>query len=137
LSSRVCISLGAALAALAVALGAFGAHGLKDRLPQWYTEPARAAEMLANWETAVRYQMYAAIGIVLVGLWCGQQKGGRGTWPAANLLIGTLLFSGPLYGWVLTELKPLVRIVPLGGLAMIAGWLIFAWQAFADRGSRE
>jgi len=46
---------------------------------------------------------------------------------------GTLLFSGMLYGWVLTESKTLVMIVPLGGLAMIAGWLIFAVQAFMDR----
>jgi uncharacterized membrane protein YgdD (TMEM256/DUF423 family) len=129
--------LGAALAGLAVALGAFGAHGLKDRLPQWYTGLGRAAEMLASWETAVRYQMYGALGIVLIGLWCGQQKGRRGTWPAASLLIGTLLFSGMIYGWVLTESKPLVMIVPLGGLTMIAGWSIFAWQAFADRGPSE
>jgi len=133
LSPRLCISLGAALAALAVGLGAFGAHGLKDQLPQWYTEPGRAAEMLANWETAVRYQMYAAIGIVLVGLWSAQRTGRRPIWSAMNLLVGTLLFSGMLYGWVLTESKTLVMIVPLGGLAMIAGWLIFAVQAFLDR----
>lgn len=137
MSPRVCIALGAALAAVAVGLGAFGAHGLKDRLPQWYTEPGRAAEMLAHWETAVRYQMYAGIGVVLVGLWSGLQKGRRCLWPAANLLVGTLLFSGMLYGWVLTELKPLVMIVPVGGVAMIAGWLTFAWQAFSDRGPKE
>ena len=73
MSPRVCIALGALLAALAVALGAFGAHGLKDQLPRWYTEPGRAEEMLANWETAVRYQLYSAIGIVLVGLWGSQR----------------------------------------------------------------
>lgn len=133
MSPRFCISLGAALAALAVGLGAFGAHGLKDQLPRWYTEPGRADEMLANWETAVRYQIYAAIGIVLVGLWSSQQKGRRPIWSAMNLLVGTLLFSGMLYGWVVTESKTLVMIVPLGGLAMIAGWLIFAVQAFLDR----
>jgi uncharacterized membrane protein YgdD (TMEM256/DUF423 family) len=129
--------LGAALAGLAVALGAFGAHGLKDQLPQWYSEPGRAAEMLANWETAVRYQMYAAIGVVLVGLWSAQHKGRLPVWAAVNLVVGTLFFSGMLYAWVLTESKPLVMIVPLGGLAMIAGWLIFAWQALSDRGPRE
>jgi uncharacterized membrane protein YgdD (TMEM256/DUF423 family) len=89
--------------------------------------------MLASWETGVRYQMYAAIGIVLVGLWSAQQKGRRPLWSAANLLAGTLLFSGILYGWVLTESKTLVMMVPLGGLAMIAGWLIFAVQALLDR----
>lgn len=135
MSPHLCISLGAALAGLAVALGAFGAHGLKDQLPQWYTEPGRTVEMLANWETAVRYQMYAAIGMVLVGLWSALQKGRRPTWAAANLLIGALLFSGMLYAWVLTESKPLVLIVPLGGVAMIAGWLIFAGQALRDRES--
>jgi uncharacterized membrane protein YgdD (TMEM256/DUF423 family) len=77
LSPRVCISLGAALAALAVGLGAFGAHGLKQQLPLWYPEANRAAEMLTSWETGVRYQMYAALGIVLVGLWSAQQKGRR------------------------------------------------------------
>jgi uncharacterized membrane protein YgdD (TMEM256/DUF423 family) len=133
LSPRVCISLGAALAALAVGLGAFGAHGLKQQLPLWYPEANRAAEMLTSWETGVRYQMYAALGIVLVGLWSAQQKGRRPLWSAMNLFAGTILFSGMLYGWVLTESKPLVRIVPLGGLAMVTGWLIFAVQAFLDR----
>ena len=137
MSPRVCIALGAAVAALAVGLGAFGAHGLKAQLPQWYTEPGRAEEMLVNWETAVRYQLYSAIGIVLVGLWSGQQQGRRSIWAAVSLLIGTLLFSGMLYGWVLTESKTLVRIVPLGGVAMIAGWLIFATQALWDRALRE
>lgn len=129
--------LGALSAAIAVSLGAFGAHGLEQQLPKWYTEPGRAAEMLATWETAVRYQMYAAIGIVLVGLWTTQQKGRRPTWAAANLLVGTALFSGMLYGWVLTESKPLVRIVPIGGVTMIVGWLTFAWQAFVNPGPNE
>lgn len=137
MSPRVCIALGALLAAIAVALGAFGAHALKDQLPKWYTEPGRATEMLATWETAVRYQMYTAIGIVLVGLWTSLQKGRRPTWSVTSLVVGTLLFSGLLYAWVLTELKPLVMIVPVGGVAMIAGWLIFAWQAFADRAPKE
>jgi uncharacterized membrane protein YgdD (TMEM256/DUF423 family) len=137
LSPRVCIALGLLLAAIAVALGAFGAHGLKDQLPKWYKEPGRAAEMLATWETAVRYQMYSAIGIVFVGLWSSLQKGRGATWASASLLIGTLLFSGMLYAWVVTEFKPLVMIVPAGGVAMIAGWLTFAWQAFADRAPKE
>jgi uncharacterized membrane protein YgdD (TMEM256/DUF423 family) len=92
--------------------------------------------MLANWETAVRYQMYSAVGIVLVGLWSAQQKGRRPIWAAANLLVGTLLFSGMLCGWVLTESKPLVMIVPIGGVAMIAGWAVFAWQVFSESQSK-
>jgi uncharacterized membrane protein YgdD (TMEM256/DUF423 family) len=128
--------LGALSAAIAVALGAFGAHGLEQQLPKWYTEPGRAAEMLATWETAVRYQMYAAIGILQYGLWSSIQKGRRPR-GAASLVAGTLLFSGLLYAWVLTESKPLVMLVPLGGLAMIVGWLMFAFQAFANPGPSE
>lgn len=133
MSPRVCVSLGAFVAAVAVMLGAFGAHLLKDKLPQWYPEPGRSAELLAAWDTGVRYQMYAAVGIALVGLWAGQRAGRRPTWSTVFLLVGTLLFSSMLFGWVLTASKPLVRIVPIGGLLMIVGWLVFAWQALWEK----
>jgi uncharacterized membrane protein YgdD (TMEM256/DUF423 family) len=121
--------LGALLAALAVVLGAFGAHLLKAKLAQWYPEEDRATELLATWETGVRYQLYSAVGIIVAGLWGAQRAGRRPTLAVACLLLGTLLFSGMLYAWVLTAAKPLVAVVPIGGVAMISGWLVFAWQA--------
>jgi uncharacterized membrane protein YgdD (TMEM256/DUF423 family) len=126
---RYCVAFGALLAAIAVGLGAMGAHVLRERLlPQWYPDPERAAAMLLTWETGIRYQMFAAIGVVLIGVWASAADR-RPMFAPGLLLLGMLLFSGMLYGWVLTELKALVMIVPLGGLAMIAGWLVFAWQA--------
>lgn len=132
MSPRICVSVGASLAALAIMLGAFGAHWLEQKLPKWYTEPGRAEEMLATWETGVRYHVYSAFGIIVVGLWAAQSSGRRPTWAAMLLLLGALLFSGMIYGWVLTESKQMVMTVPIGGLAMIAGWLVFAWQAWRD-----
>ena len=102
------------LAALAVALGAFGAHALKATL---------SPEHLVTWETAVRYQMYAAVGIQLGSL----QKGSRT--PLWLLALGSLLFSGSFYLLCLTGLRWLGAITPLGGLAMIAGWLLLGREA--------
>lgn len=102
------------LAALGVALGAFGAHALKATL---------SPELLITWETAVRYQMYAAFGIQL-GSW--QRGSGRPLW---FLALGCLLFSGSLYMLCLTGLRWLGAITPLGGLAMIAGWLLLGREA--------
>lgn len=135
MSPRVCLSLGAWLAGLAVVLGAFGAHLLKDRLPGWYG-PVRGSEMLANWETGIRYQMYAALAIVAAGLWAGQAEGRRPTWPAVAQLVGIALFSGFLCAYVLTGERKLASVVPIGGLAMILGWLLFAWQVLWDRSSK-
>jgi len=133
MAPRICISLGAWIAGLAVMLGAFGAHLLKEQLPKWYPEHGRSQEMSANWETAVRYQMYSSIGLIAAGLWAAQRLGRRPTWPGVLFLAGTLLFSGMLYAFVLTEAKPLVIFVPFGGLAMIAGWLLFAWQVLWEK----
>ena len=132
MSPRVCLSLGAWLAGLAVILGAFGAHLIKDRLPGWYG-PGRASEMLANWETGTRYQMYAALAIVAVGLWAGQRAGRRPTWPALAQTAGIVLFSGSLCAYVLTGDKRFAMVVPVGGFAMIVGWLIFAWQVLREK----
>lgn len=101
-------------AALAVALGAFGAHALKATLPP---------ELLVTWETAVRYQMYAAFGIQLGAL----QRGSQG--PLWFLALGSLFFSGSLYLLCLTGVRWLGAITPLGGLALIAGWLLLGREA--------
>lgn len=106
---------GALLAAIGVALGAFGAHALQRTL-----EP-RALEW---WHTAVQYQMWNAIGVVALGA-LSIRTG------AAALLIGggTLIFSGSLYAMALTDARWLGMVTPVGGLLMIAGWLLAAWRA--------
>jgi uncharacterized membrane protein YgdD (TMEM256/DUF423 family) len=111
------IFLGALLAALAVGLGAIGAHALKDQL---------SAEQMATYHTAVQYQMYHAIGIVLAGLLARFR---RSPWFAAAawmMLAGIVLFSGFLYGWLVTGRRFFVYPVPAGGVAFIVGWVCMA-----------
>ena len=108
-------------------MGAFGAHGLQEWLPKHF--PDDAAKRLANWESAVRYQMYHALAIILVGVVTCQFPKLPIRLPACFFLIGITLFSGCLYGWVLTDIKPLVMIVPLGGVSLIVGWILFAISA--------
>lgn len=108
------MQIGAILAALAVALGAFAAHALKTRL-----DPT----MLANFETGVRYQMYAALAMMALGNQGTQMRGPF--W----LSIGTLIFSGTLYLLALTGLKWLGAITPIGGVLMIVGFVMAAIDA--------
>ena len=118
------IILGASLAALAVGLGAMGAHALQDQL---------SAEQLATYHTAVQYQMYHAIGIVLAGLLALQR---RSWWFAAAawmMLAGIVLFSGFLYAWLATGRVFFVYPVPVGGVAFIAGWVMIAIGAMGLR----
>ncbi len=104
---------------IAVGLGAFGAHALKERL---------TPELLTVFETGVRYQFYHVIALLAVA-WV-IHLGGQGAARAAGWLfiVGTLLFSGSLYALALSGLRVLGAITPFGGLAFLAGWLILAWQ---------
>ncbi|HTY57908.1 MAG TPA: DUF423 domain-containing protein [Bacteroidota bacterium] len=109
---------GAFSACAAVALGAFGAHGLRQTIPP---------DMLAVYETGVRYQMYHALGLIAAGLAglaqgaAGRRLLGAAAWAFA---IGTLLFSGSLYGLALTGIRWLGAVTPAGGLAFLAGWAL-------------
>ncbi|MBL9122329.1 MAG: DUF423 domain-containing protein [Planctomycetaceae bacterium] len=133
---RTLLLAGGLLAALAVAAGAFGAHGLEARLdPAQASSPeeaARRTRQLENFKTAAEYQLTSAIGIVLAGFagaFAQQSAGARSKWSAAAaiaFLLGILLFSGGLYAWVLTEQKLFVAIVPVGGTAFILGWTLLA-----------
>ena len=120
---KIFILLGSVSAFLAVALGAFGAHGLKNRV---------TPEMLSVWETSVLYHLVHALGLLLIGILCHlMPEIGLVRNAGWSLLIGTLLFSGSLYVLVLTGVKPLGMITPLGGVAYLAGWLLLAiaaWQ---------
>ena len=115
---------GCGLAAFGVAFGALGAHALEAWLPGQFGEED-AAKRLGYWETGVRYQMYHAIGLVLIGLTPVIRSGARNI-AGGLMLLGTILFSGCLYGWVLTDIQPLVSVVPIGGVCLIISWLAFA-----------
>ncbi len=118
------ITLGGLLAALAVGLGAIGAHALKSQL---------TAEQLATYQTAVQYQMYHAIGLVLIGL---LEMHHRSRWfdgAGWSMLVGIVLFSGLLYAWLATGRRFFVYPVPVGGVAFIFGWVLLAIGALAQK----
>ena len=119
---RLFIALGALSGAMAVALGAFGAHGLKARLP---------ADLLATFETGVRYQMYHALALLAVA-WAMTRWSGSNLPAAAGWLFvaGTVLFSFSLYLLALTGQRWLGAITPLGGVAFVAGWVCLALAAW-------
>jgi uncharacterized membrane protein YgdD (TMEM256/DUF423 family) len=113
------IAAGALLAALSIAAGAFGAHGLADRL-----EP-RSLEL---WETAARYLIYAAFGLLAVGL--SGERLGRGAAVAGwSLLAGGVVFSGTVAALALGAPRWLGAVTPLGGLLLIAGFVALAVAA--------
>src|SRR6185312_11397637 len=112
---RFALLAGALLAATGVALGAFGAHGLKDML---------SPETLGWWQTGVQYQMWHAIGLVAIG--AARLPGSRvAVW---LLTLGTLIFAGSLYVMALTQLRWLGMVTPWGGGLMIGGWLCLGWK---------
>jgi uncharacterized membrane protein YgdD (TMEM256/DUF423 family) len=110
---------GAIFGLLAVALGAFGAHGLRGRLP-----PGD----MAIFEVAVRYQMYHALGLVLVAVLTALAPGFRGRGVGWAFTLGVLIFSGSLYALVLTGQRWLGALTPLGGVAFLVGWGALAWS---------
>jgi uncharacterized membrane protein YgdD (TMEM256/DUF423 family) len=119
--SRRLIAVGCIVAGVGVAAGAFGAHMLKTIL-----EPP----MLAAYDTATRYQMYHAFGMVLVGI-AMRVYGDRRLAMAGWLFVaGMVLFCGSLYGIALAGLKWLGPITPVGGLMFIIGWGIFGWRVW-------
>jgi uncharacterized membrane protein YgdD (TMEM256/DUF423 family) len=118
--NRTFIALGAVLAGLSVAAGAFGAHGLRGVL-----QP----DMLANFETAARYQMVHALAIVLVGAVADKLPARVLNWIGWLFFAGVLLFSGSLYVMAFTGVRALGAITPLGGVAFIAGWALLAFAA--------
>ena len=122
------IAVGAFLAAAGVALGAYGAHGLSGLLAGWGYAGDDLTRRLANYETAVRYQMFHALGLVLVGL--ALQSRANFWWNASAwaMLLGIAIFCGLLYVLALAgpNLRWLGAVVPLGGLSLIVSWLLLA-----------
>ena len=109
---------GSVFAALGVALGAFGAHALRERVSE---------TLLGTWETAVFYHLVHALALVVLAAFAARLGAAAG-WIAVLFAGGILLFSGSLYALVLTGVRPLGMITPVGGIALIAGW---AWLAVA------
>ncbi|HLU69285.1 MAG TPA: DUF423 domain-containing protein [Fibrobacteria bacterium] len=110
------IRIGSLLAFLGVALGAFGAHALRERL-----SPA----MLQVWNTAVLYHLLHAVALFALGLYA-RTSGADVKVGGTLLTAGVLVFSGSLYALALTGIKPLGAITPVGGLLFLAGWLWIA-----------
>jgi uncharacterized membrane protein YgdD (TMEM256/DUF423 family) len=106
------------LGALSVALGAFGSHGLRRRA---------SLELIATFETGVRYQLYHSLALLILSIFSSiQAQSSLQVLAGCLFIIGILLFSGSLYLLVLTGKRRLGAITPLGGLALLAGWLVFA-----------
>ena len=118
---RLFFGLGAVLGVIGVSAGAFGAHALRSRI---------GPEMLAVFETGVRYHLVHALALLAVG-WAATRWPSPAV-PAAGWLFvaGVLLFSGSLYALVLTGVRALGLVTPIEGSAFIAGWIALAWAAW-------
>ncbi|MFO8233648.1 MAG: DUF423 domain-containing protein [Longimonas sp.] len=120
---RLFLGLGALLAGLAVALGAFGAHGLESRV---------TPDRVDTFNTGVQYQMYHALALLAAGgLLAAGAPSGPVFWAGASFLVGTFFFSGSLYLLVLTDTPVLGAVAPIGGVAFIVGWGLLAWAIFS------
>lgn len=108
------IIAGAIFAGLAVLLGAFGAHALKDMLGSY----------ASTWETGVQYQMFHAVGILIVGLLMEKQDSRLYTWAAILFSTGIVFFSGSLYVLSISKVSILSAITPIGGILFVVGWFL-------------
>jgi uncharacterized membrane protein YgdD (TMEM256/DUF423 family) len=127
--NRTFFLLGTLSGGLAVMAGAFGAHALSDRL---------GPDLLATFETGVRYQMYHALALLVVALAIGRWTGSALPTVAGWLFVaGTLLFSSSLYLLTLTGARWFGAITPFGGAAFIGGWLCLALAAWRGRRALE
>ncbi|WP_099159351.1 DUF423 domain-containing protein [Virgibacillus ndiopensis] len=103
---------------LAVALGAFGAHGLEGKLSE---------KMLNTWDKAVNYQMFHTMALLVTGLILAKIQSGSMMWAGWMFFIGILLFSGSLYVYSTTGIKTFAMITPLGGVAFLVGWILLGY----------
>lgn len=118
-SARWC-ALGALTAGLAVAAGAFGAHGLKEQIP---------ADRLTIFEVGVRYQMYHALAVLIVSLLPDSRPRDAAGWA---FLAGIVVFSGSLYVMALSGVRWWGAITPIGGVAFLIGWGLLVWAGVLD-----
>ena len=118
LMDRLFVSLGALAAFFGVALGAFAAHGLKNKLPP---------DMFNIFEVGVRYHMYHALGLLAVAAAAARWSGPWLTAVGWLFVFGIVIFSGSLYLLAMGGPRWLGAITPIGGLAFLIGWLLLAW----------
>lgn len=126
------LRVGATWGFLAIVMGAFGAHGLEGRFKVLgeISGGLPAERLAANYQTAAHYHMYCALAILAVGILAQFGRGGAALQAAGWLfLLGSLVFSGSLYVLSATGLRWLGAITPIGGIAMIAGWVALAVAA--------
>ncbi|WP_339740686.1 DUF423 domain-containing protein [uncultured Sunxiuqinia sp.] len=113
--SKTILLTASALLALAVIIGAFGAHGLKAKLSD---------DLMQVYKTGVEYHFYHALGLLLIGALSIHMPSPLISWSAICLTAGIVIFSGSLYVLSITGIKWLGAITPLGGLSFIAGWIL-------------
>src|SRR3954447_13020648 len=118
---RTFMFVGALMGLTGVGLGAFGAHGLRGRL---------SPEMLAVFETGVRYHMYHALALLATAALMSRGEGRAVMIAGWSFTAGILIFSGSLYALALTGVTMLGAVTPLGGVAFLIGWIALAIAAF-------
>ena len=118
---REWIIVGSIFAVIGVLMGAFGSHGLKTRV---------TSEDLIIFETGVRYQMYHAIGLIILGVIGINFPYGMIQIPGYLFSLGILLFSGSLYLLVITNIRWFGAVTPIGGLCFIAGWILLSLNIY-------
>jgi uncharacterized membrane protein YgdD (TMEM256/DUF423 family) len=121
MDARKTLAIAGALIALATVLGAFGAHALKAHL---------STDKLQVYETAVRYHFFHSLGLLAIGVLLRSADGELLRWSAILVLAGVILFSGSLYLLTFGAPRFLGVVTPLGGVALIAGWTLFAVTFF-------
>jgi len=122
MSSRIAICIAAVFLFAAVALGAFGAHALKAKMPP---------ELMVTYQTAVQYHFWHALGLLAVGVLLLHRPDSGSLAAAAWLLVaGLILFCGSLYALALSGVRGWGAVAPIGGAAFLAAWATLAWAAW-------
>ncbi len=128
--ARIFIALAGVLGALAVGLGAFGAHGLRAKLEALDD----GAKRLGWWETAAHYHLVHALAVGLVAFVIARAPSSLGNGAGYAFTAGVFLFSGSLYAMTLGAPRWFGAITPLGGLAFIVGWVLLAVSGYRALG---
>jgi len=115
---KLLLVVGAINGFLAVALGAFGAHGLEGKISE---------NALKTWEKAVNYQMFHTVSILITGLTLMKLQSSALLWAGWMFVIGIILFSGSLYFYSTTGIRSLAMITPFGGITFLIGWVLFGY----------
>ena len=115
---KLFLILGAINGFLAVALGAFGAHGLEGKISE---------KAIGTWEKAVNYQMFHTMALLVTGFLMTKIQGAGIAWAGWMFFIGIILFSGSLYLYATTSVKTFTMVTPLGGVAFLVGWVLIGY----------